>query len=364
MLQWYNYLMVNNELLEYVKGARARGVNEETIRVVLKKNGWEDKDIDEAYAVLPREVLETEAPPSPKQFLSSNSNLPENPIIYASPNIRPKEKKRGTGFIFFLLLFFLIAIGVFGYIGYQKYFAMSPEERIINAVRMLGDIEGASVDGTITLNNNEIDFTGTARGAFYGRKIGELREEGTLSFELNYDPLKKSLLDRGSSTSSFFPPIIPLASSIQARVVIDLRLVESVLYLRLNEESRLGDIELDALQGQWIEIPLGQIDKLKNFREKSRYENFNNSLTREEVEAINQKYAGVNRIAIDEKGKIKDGEETFRRYVFRFTPEMHLFLKELYVESLIKQAATQSEIIDAVKIIEEAFQSIERHKGE
>lgn len=89
---WYNiFIMINQQLLDFIKKQIEQGVNRETITKELLGNGWNSEDIEEAFKV-------SENPISSTSFY--NNNLPPIQI-----------KKHSKIKIFLIILIFILLIG-------------------------------------------------------------------------------------------------------------------------------------------------------------------------------------------------------------------------------------------------------------
>ena len=83
--------MITKELLDFIKGERAKGFSDGAIKKMLTNNGWKEADVDEAYNSLSGKVVQSGTPPkvetSPAQPASS-------PAMQAKPNIQPKPEPK------------------------------------------------------------------------------------------------------------------------------------------------------------------------------------------------------------------------------------------------------------------------------
>lgn len=120
--------MINQQLLEFIKGQIQQGVIKETIEKELLGNGWTRQDIEEAYKAVgdiltPAQVsIPTPIrPQSSNTILTPNANLVSNFSTFNNginagigmPNISIKEKIKGSKLLIGveIFLFVLIIVG-------------------------------------------------------------------------------------------------------------------------------------------------------------------------------------------------------------------------------------------------------------
>ncbi|MEO8637943.1 MAG: hypothetical protein ABI430_03530 [Candidatus Taylorbacteria bacterium] len=348
--------MVTPELLDYIKGAKQRGVGDDAIRGVLTKNGWKQTDIEEAYNLTPKEIFATEPPPTSRQFLSEK-NSPPKETISQRMNLAPAQprKSRWKGLLITLIILLLLAGGaVFGYYNFSEYFDFHPEKKIFQSVFNLAEVTGATADGFLLVKSEGTDVKISVEGAFFKPAVNQFKETGKVILDVFYTP------------PATFEPSDVAPSPIQLTVSLDTRILDNVLYLRLDPVSSLGDLGkmgFDTLKGQWIKVPLKEAEELSKEKVLPEADKFA-PLSNEDVDAINKKYANVDRLIIDKKGKETLNGESTSYYVFHLNPEMRSFLKELLDESLVKKGASAQDTTDANTKFDESFASLLDHKVE
>jgi hypothetical protein len=149
--------MITKELVEYIKGELTRGIPRDTLSRVLISNGWNKKDIEEAFTLIkptklaplepiqpkenrvPIEKIQNEAPVFTADDLEKNPFLVKNTVkdYVWQPTIEAKKgdkqkiiqkeptTKKKTGVVKIILIIvgimILVAGGVYAYLKYSNY---------------------------------------------------------------------------------------------------------------------------------------------------------------------------------------------------------------------------------------------------
>lgn len=357
-------MVTSPELIEYIKGARSRGVSDAAIAGVLKNNGWTDNDISEAYAALPKEILFTNPPPTPQQFLSEKNSPPQH---HGLPGVNYEKKPESKIFrnlaILVIILLVLGGGGVFAYYNYEDILS-TPEDKIVKSILSLQNISGVTTDTTLSLKNKDGDAIIQVEGSLYkGEGTTDIKETGKISIDTYYRfPFSLSSSSPSLSSSS---PYFSSNSAVKLSIVLNVRLINKTLYLMIDKETNfdwLAPLGLDGLKDKWVQFSLSDASNLSN-KSPLKVDNFG-ILSSDEIKVINKKYENVDRLIIDKKGKEKINGINTNYYAFHFGPEMKSFLKDLLAESLIKNVATNKEIEENKAEFDKVFESILNHSGE
>src|SRR3989344_4585401 len=285
--------MFTPELLEYINNAKRRGVNDDAIRHILTNNGWDENDLNEAYAKINKSEPKNTIPVAPAPAPAVPASEPATPIIQNIPQdvevplstdpsfMQTTEGgKRPSIKTLLLLILTIMFVGggtALGYYSYQKYFGQTPEERIIQSLINLTDVRGARINGVYEVVDPEITVSLKADTSVLNPQDGNFKEKGVVSIRARYVSETQENV-RGQSS---LPPI----STLDVRLTIESMVVEETLYLRITEVPYLGFISLDEIKDKWIRIPLNEI------RETKSSEDFQSRmLTKEDFMIIEEKY--------------------------------------------------------------------------
>ncbi len=120
--------MINEEIISYIKNAKEHGITLDAIRMNLKTGGWNDADIDEAFAVTERSIASNIVPPFPQKPQDNSASIQMNNTSFVSQNQNgfvggitnmPAKKKSHWVILTILILVFLI-LGGTGFAFYKK----------------------------------------------------------------------------------------------------------------------------------------------------------------------------------------------------------------------------------------------------
>src|SRR3990167_340132 len=359
--------MFTPELLEYINNAKRRGVNDDAIRHILTNNGWDENDLNEAYAKINKSEPKNTIPVAPAPAPAVPASEPATPIIQNIPQdvevplstdpsfMQTTEGgKRPSIKTLLLLILTIMFVGggtALGYYSYQKYFGQTPEERIIQSLINLTDVRGARINGVYEVVDPEITVSLKADTSVLNPQDGNFKEKGVVSIRARYVSETQENV-RGQSS---LPPI----STLDVRLTIESMVVEETLYLRITEVPYLGFISLDEIKDKWIRIPLNEI------RETKSSEDFQSRmLTKEDFMIIEEKYKNKSRLSVQSLGKEDiNGMET-DHYSFQFTDEAFAYIEEIFITMLKKADVDEAELEEEIKKTRPSLASLKELKNE
>ena len=329
--------MFTPELLEYINNAKRRGVNDDAIRHILTNNGWDENDLNEAYAKINKSEPKNTIPVAPAPAPAVPASEPATPIIQNIPQdvevplstdpsfMQTTEGgKRPSIKTLLLLILTIMFVGggtALGYYSYQKYFGQTPEERIIQSLINLTDVRGARINGVYEVVDPEITVSLKADTSVLNPQDGNFKEKVVVSIRVRY--------------------------------------VSETHYLRITEVPYLGFISLDEIKDKWIRIPLNEI------RETKSSEDFQSRmLTKEDFMIIEEKYKNKSRLSVQSLGKEDiNGMET-DHYSFQFTDEAFAYIEEIFITMLKKADVDEAELEEEIKKTRPSLASLKELKNE
>lgn len=120
--------MINEEIISYIKNAKEHGITLDAIRMNLKTGGWNDADIDEAFAVTERTIafgVTSPLPQKPKENTLpnlANQVIPGEQNAFVNINAMPVavQNKKSHVVLISVFVIILLILGGTGFVFYKK----------------------------------------------------------------------------------------------------------------------------------------------------------------------------------------------------------------------------------------------------
>ena len=282
--------MAEQQLIDYIKKAKAAGQSDDQSRVLLSKNGWTEQEVSDAFAEINQpaeEVLaqqpeqpQTQTQPQVEPQVAQNTveetkiEIRQQPVVTKEPQAEPQNQpqpqaaqnnmqvlqKRNSHMVIKLVmvLIILVVLGGIGYFVAGQYvrlpwnpFRPSPETVIS---KML--INTKAITASHSLANGEISILGASNSSI-------------AKFLLKTDT-KANTADIGNPKvdSTFSLKLsLPGAASAGASLDADVIIIGKAVYFKINNivvpaNASLQAIDATQLNGKWIKIDSDSIGKL------------------------------------------------------------------------------------------------------
>jgi hypothetical protein len=240
--------MANQEILNYLKGAKSQGYSDSDLREALLASGWPEKDVQEAFAELSSEqsalMTQPEVAPQPETISPADQVQPVLPASSPLPTISSRPHRNNFAVIIALILVAILGTGAFFAINSLN----SPQRILADSFKKLDKVSSVYIEGSPV----------------------KITAESTLSIALGYHRDPKVYSQWGFKLDH-------IGSSSAQNLVVDSVINRDEIYLmpvysKLSEiEEQLRSIDpkilsfksyqmiLPVLQGQtWLQAPLPQ----------------------------------------------------------------------------------------------------------
>ena len=281
--------MINQQLLDYIKQQLQQGVSREIITSNLISQGWQQSDINEAFVSINSPISSTPQENIATQQFSTISQQPKRRI------------NKALLAVISILGILIIGGGVFGYF---YYFQETPEKVVEKMTTHLTEVKTLEYQGEIKAEVTTPDLLGGVNFMqptqqkpskqasdftinFNGKSdIDDLKNpKGLFAFNIKTDALKE--LTQGESTFG-----------------LEVRTIDKVVYIRLNNLPNLGFFDLSVLSNQWIKIDTEAIKKqfgLEKLEGQIKETQKQQDLTPEQTEKLKQIVAQSKVFKVTEK---------------------------------------------------------------
>ncbi|MFH0791652.1 MAG: hypothetical protein V1905_00315 [bacterium] len=258
--------MVNQQLIEYIKGELSKRVAMDDIKSALIKVGWPITDIEDAILAV-TEFNSTPLPPtsSPEPLVSDAYSQSEDRGIssdshtfsstgqssddwFKGVNAAPKRER--TVIIVAVLAFLLIAAGVLAY----TYYSQIPG---IVLKKMAGKIESVKT----------MAFSGEVNASI------EMNPKGTGSVGLPSSSAKITMDGAINVTDEKNPDLsmkMDTTSGIEGIMVsfgMEMRMIKKIMYFKISEFPMMETLGVGDLKDQWIMVDIAAIAQKYNLEE-------------------------------------------------------------------------------------------------
>lgn len=268
--------MVNQQLLDYIKQQLQQGISQEQIRSSLMANGWQEADINEAFSSM---------------NYPSSSTPPDNIAAqqFSTTSQQPARRINKTLLAVISILGILIIGG--GVSGYFYYFRETPEKVIEKMTTRLTEVKTLEHQGEIKAEITTPDLLG---GFNFMQPVQQTPSEKASNFSINFSG-KRDIGDLNNlkELCTFNIRTDALKELTQEESVFgsEVRIIDKVVYVNLNNLPNLEFFDLSLLSNQWIKIDTEVIKNqlgLENFEEQIKEAQKQQELTPEQVEKIKQ----------------------------------------------------------------------------
>ncbi|MAF79744.1 hypothetical protein CL629_01555 [bacterium] len=231
--------MANQQLLDYIRGQKQQGVDQQSLRGSLLASGWDTAQVDEAFRLLDSPVQQ------PVQPVPPESSAPAQ-TFSAQPS---RKLIRILLISIFVIAVLVIGAGAFGYLpGFQS---LAPEEVIQKMFSRLSDIRSLEYSGEVEalfdtggVPIGGAGFSSLTRSFSGGVGIFSISFDGAFDYRDSEDPLY-SLSLRVEDDSLLEKSVV---ADVEARVL------DGIVYIKLNRVPELDIFDISFLQGQWVKI--------------------------------------------------------------------------------------------------------------
>jgi len=241
--------MVTQKLLAYIKRCLQHGIAKEKIENSLKKTGWTNQDIKKGWDLI--------IPPDPLE----SPVLPDHPNLNTFSLEKPgKPSKALLGLIVFITSLAVISSGTFAYFYYFK----SPERIMQKMITRLIDVksleysikfemEGLSnISKDLFKNHNDILPTTPPTP---NKKSDNIVMNLDGAIDMNNPSNPKNSLSLKIKTN-----ILPLSQELST-FKIQLKIINKIIYIKLDKIPKLGFLDLSTVKDQWIKIDIEALRK-------------------------------------------------------------------------------------------------------
>ncbi len=281
--------MANQQLLDYIRQQLQQGVSQEQIKSSLMTKGWQETDINEAFT-----SINSPMPPTPPE------NIPAQqfPTSFQQPERRVNKTLVAAISILGILI---ISGGVFGYF---YYFRETPEKVIEKMKTRLTEVKTLEYQGEIKAEVTTPDLLGKSN---FMQPAQQTSGKQTNDFSINFNG-KSDVSDLNNPKESFTFNIKTdaLKESTQGEFTfaLEIRIINKIGYIRLNNLPNLGFFNSSALSNQWIKIDTEAIKKqfgLEKLKEQIKEAQKQQELTPEQTEKLKQIIAQSKILKVTEK---------------------------------------------------------------
>jgi len=334
--------MVNQQLLDYIKQQLQQGISKEQIKSSLITNGWQARDIDEAFSSSPS--IQPLAPSdTPSQSFSSQPSRRLNKTLLAIVSI--------IGGVL------IIGGGVFAYFNYFQ----SPEKIVQKMTVKLTEIKSLEYSGEIKAEVNTGDLMG---GSSLLQPTQSASNKKLNDFSINFTGLSDiQNLDDPKGLFSFNIKTDALPQG-EFAFRLEIRTIGKIIYAKLSDVPNLGFFDLSAIKNQWIKIDTEALKKqfgLEKIEEQLKETQKKQELSPEQIEKLKTAVQQTKIFKITEKlaGEKIEGINTYH-YKFAIDKEG---VKKLFADiSQIVQDKTLTE--EELANFDKSFEAVELPEGE
>jgi hypothetical protein len=347
--------MVNQQLLDYIKQQSQQGVNKEQIKSSLLANGWLASDVEEAF----------NSSVSPSQSIAPND--------LSSQSFSPQSSKglNKTLLIVISIIGGILIIGG-GAFAYFNYF-QSPEKIVQKMTVKLTEIKSLEYSGEIKIevNSGEIKVVNTGNllggGSNFSQPTQPASNKKASNFSINFNGVSDTHdLNNPKGSFSFNINTDALGALGQGNLAfgLEIRTIDKIVYVKLNNVPNLGFFDLSAVANQWIKIDTEALKKqfgLEKLEAQVKEAQKKQELSPEQIEKLKIAVQQAKIFKITEKlpSEKIEGVNTYH-YKFIIDKEG---IKNLFIEiSKIVQdkTLTEKELAD----FDKSFEAIELPEGE
>jgi hypothetical protein len=279
--------MVNQQLLDYIKQQLQQGVSREIITNNLISQGWQQSDVNEGFSSIDSSNTSSQIS-SPQSF----STLPQQP-----------ERKASKTLLAIISIIGVLIIGG-GAFGYFYYFQETPEKVIEKMRTRLTEVKTLEYQGDIKAEITTPDLLG---GGSFMQPTQQAPSKKASDFSINFNG-KSDVNDLNNPKGSFAFNIktdaLKELTQGESTFGLEVRTINKVVYVKLNNLPNLGFFDLSFLSNQWIKIDTEVIKKqfgLEKFEEQIKEAQGQQELNPEQTEKLKQVVAQTKVFKITEK---------------------------------------------------------------
>ena len=316
--------MDKQQFLDYIKQQLQQGISREEIKNTLLVQGWQEKDIDEAFGMV-------------EQSAQSNSKNMTETTFSQNSSLSVKTSKKLIALIISAIVGVVIGGSVFGYF----YYFQSPERIVQKMSEKMLEIKS-------------LEYVGQVMAKIKTNDVSAFKQSGKFSIDFSGKLDSHNLNNpKGMFKFDINTDILPQSFGFEARTI------KNIIYFRLTNAPNLGFFDLSFLRNQWIKIDPEAIKenfKLKEFEEQLEEIQKEQELSLKQIEKIKRVVSHVEIFKVIKKlpkEKI-DGIDTYH-YEFILDKEktMQLFME---INKIIRDKSSvekefQQEINEASKEI-------------
>jgi len=242
--------MVNQQLLDYIKSQLQAGIEKEKIKESLRQVGWREEDIEEGFNSINS---------------STPSVIPESITTHQfSATLQQPERKRNKILLATISVLSMLIIGG-GVFGYFYYFRETPEKVIEEMKIHLAGVKAFEYRGKI---KTEITTSNLLGGGNFIQPTQQIPSKKTSNFSINFNG-KVDTSDpsnpKGSLTFNIKTDALKKMTQRESVFGLEVRVINKIIYVKLNNLSNLGFVDLRFLSNQWIKIDTKTVKKQSGF---------------------------------------------------------------------------------------------------
>lgn len=326
--------MITQELLNYIKQQQGKGVDKQGIKNILLQNGWQDRDVEQAFGEIDSSSSQSPSPIQETpitQPIVSNKTFAEKMIGNST-----SHKKRGRLSTLIIILFVVLGGGIlYAYYGY-----MNSPEKVMQKV-LTNSTQIKSIAYAVSMNtNSQIDSENIQT---------KITFDSAYNIENKEDPRLRLAL-RASSN---------IINGETVNLGFETRVINKNIYTVITDAPVLGVFDLSPLADQWVvfdfETIKNEIEK-QNPDEKLDLDKKSTDLTIEQKGMINNliKQSKVFEIVDTLTSDEISGEKTFHYSFYIDKDELKNLLIDLknITEDNFLSADELSGIIEALDSVE------------
>jgi len=353
--------MAEQQLVDYIKKAKAVGQSEQQTRALLYKNGWSVIEVDDAFNALnqPQPQAQPQVQVQPQVQAQPQVQKPQQPVQAQQPiqtqqpnlaNSYMAVKRSKTILKFSAIIIILVAIasialyslGQFFDIPYNP-FAPSPERVVKNMFAKLGKVDFMHSSGRVDINASAYD--GSSFGSASIAITGDVDRSD-----------KNNLKSNQTLTIQFSVP----QSSLEARIGVDLVVLGDKVYIKASDTSTWQGI--DSVKGVWLKLDQDSVKALSEANIQSINLQTQTGYNAEIVNKIQELFAKSDMFSVENNfGNTKiDGKDVYHYLVKIEKEKMKEFLKQAFQIALSQNQNNASEQTQAIAInlVEASINSI------
>jgi len=281
--------MINQQLLDYIKQQLQQGASREIITNNLISQGWQQSDVNEAFVSINSPIS-----PTPQENIATQQ--------FSTMSQQPKPRINKALLVVISILGILIIGG--GAFGYFYYLRETPEKVIEKMRTRLTEVKTLEYQGEIKAEVTTPDLLG---GGNFMQPAQQTPSKKASDFSINFNG-KSDVGDLNNSKGLFAFNIKTdaLKELTQGESVfgLEIRTINKVVYVKLNNLPNLGFFDLSAFSNQWIKIDTEAIKKqfgLDKLDEQIKEAQKQQELTPEQTEKLKQIVAQSKVFKVTEK---------------------------------------------------------------